>query len=107
MTSSDAESHPSPVKPGYQGLLELAERVGLPVQPYQRRILRLLHAGVREALILLPRGQGKTTLMAVACVHHLLTVEDAKVYVAASARGLTCRARTTLGPMPHQQPGQR
>jgi phage terminase large subunit-like protein len=39
-----------------------------------------------EALILVARGAGKSTLMGLVCVHHLLTVADAKVYVAASSR---------------------
>ena len=72
--------------PGYRGLLAFAERVGLNLEPFQRKILRAVHGEQAETLILLPRGAGKTTLMALVVVHHLLTVEDARVYVAASSR---------------------
>ena len=72
--------------PGYRGLLEFAGRVGLRLEPFQRKILRAVLGEQAETLILLPRGAGKTTLMALVVVHHLLTVEDAKVYVAASSR---------------------
>jgi phage terminase large subunit-like protein len=73
-------------KPGYRGLLEFAEEVGLQLEPFQRRILRVVFGGEAEALILVPRGAGKTTLMGLVCVHHLLTVPEAKAYVAASSK---------------------
>ena len=72
--------------PGYKGLIRFADRAGLNVEPFQKRILKVMLGPEPEAVILLPRGAGKTTLMALAVVHHLLTVEDAKVYVAASSR---------------------
>src|SRR5215216_1568860 len=73
-------------KPGYRGLLGFAEVVGLRVEPFQRRILPAVLGLEPEALILVPRGAGKTTLMGLVVVHHLLTVPDAKVYVAASSK---------------------
>jgi phage terminase large subunit-like protein len=39
-----------------------------------------------ETLALLPRGQGKSLLIAAVCVHHLLSVPDAAIYVAAASR---------------------
>ena len=36
--------------------------------------------------MLLPRGQGKTTLLAALALHHLTQTEGAEVYVAASSR---------------------
>ena len=57
--------------PGYRGLLEFAERVGLKLEPFQRKILRAVLGEQAETLILLPRGAGKTTLMALVVVHHL------------------------------------
>ncbi len=74
------------VAPGYRGLVAFAEVAGLVLEPFQRRILRAVFGPEAEALILLPRGAGKTTLMALVVVHHLLTVENARVYVAASSR---------------------
>jgi phage terminase large subunit-like protein len=74
------------VKPGYRGLLEFAERIELHLEPFQRKILRAVFGPEPEVLILVARGAGKTTLMGLVVVHHLLTVEDAKVYVAASSK---------------------
>lgn len=73
-------------EPGYRGLVAFAEVAGLQLEPFQRRVLRAVLGPEPEALILLPRGAGKTTLMALVVVHHLLTVPDARVYVAASSR---------------------
>lgn len=39
-----------------------------------------------ESLALLPRGQGKSMLIAAICVHHLLSVPDAAIYVTAASR---------------------
>ena len=43
-------------------------------------------SGTREAVVLLPRGNGKTSLLALVALHHLVTVPDAKVVVAAASR---------------------
>ena len=63
-----------------------AEQVGLPLEPFQHRIAKAAVGPERELVVLLPRGQGKTTLLAALAVHHLATVEDAAVYVAAASR---------------------
>ena len=63
----------------------LADRVGLTLEPFQRRILKAAAGPEREKLFLLPRGSGKTTLAALDAVAHFITVPDAKVYVAASS----------------------
>lgn len=60
--------------------------VGLHLEPFQRRIVRAALGPERETLVLLPRGQGKTTLLAALALHHLLTVENAAVYCAAASR---------------------
>ncbi|MBA3821918.1 MAG: hypothetical protein H0X17_23745, partial [Deltaproteobacteria bacterium] len=60
--------------------------IGLALQPFQRTIVRAAQGPERELLVLLPRGNGKTTLMAALAVHHLLTVPDPAVYVAAASR---------------------
>jgi len=39
-----------------------------------------------EIVVLLPRGNGKTHLVAAIALHHLLTVENAAVYCAAASR---------------------
>jgi phage terminase large subunit-like protein len=72
--------------PPYSGFLSLCGLVGFDLRPFQRRIVRLVMEAEREALILLPRGNGKTSLQALVALHHLLTVEDAEVYCCASSR---------------------
>jgi phage terminase large subunit-like protein len=68
------------------GFRRFCEHVGYPLEPFQRKIAAACYAPERETLILLPRGNGKTTLMAAIAVHHLLAVPNPAVYVAASAR---------------------
>lgn len=72
-----------PVKRDFE---EFCERVGLHLEPFQRRILRAAHGPQRELVVLLPRGNGKTTLLAAIAVHHILTVPEPAVYVAAASR---------------------
>ncbi|MDQ3678645.1 MAG: hypothetical protein M3401_17910, partial [Actinomycetota bacterium] len=67
-------------------LTTFCAQVGLQLEPFQRRIVRAANGPERELLVLLPRGQGKTTLLAALALHHLLTVENAAVYCAASSR---------------------
>jgi phage terminase large subunit-like protein len=62
------------------------EHIGLDLEPFQKRIAKAAAGPERECVVLLPRGQGKTTLLAAIALHHLLTVEGAKVYCAASSR---------------------
>ena len=63
------------------------ERVlGLRLEPFQRLILREFFAGRRELLVLIPRGNGKTTLFAALALFHLLTEPQPAVYVAAAGR---------------------
>src|SRR3712207_1615031 len=62
------------------------ELIGLDLEPFQRRIVAAANGRERELLVLLPRGQGKTTLLSAVALHHLLTVERATVYVAAASR---------------------
>jgi phage terminase large subunit-like protein len=61
-------------------------RIGLELEPFQRRIAKAAAGPEREFVVLLPRGQGKSTLLAAIAVDHLLSVEKAAVYVAASSR---------------------
>jgi phage terminase large subunit-like protein len=65
---------------------QLAERVGLRLEPFQRRIVRGAAGPEREFVCLMPRGSGKTSLSALLAVHHLLTVPDAAIYCAAASR---------------------
>jgi phage terminase large subunit-like protein len=68
------------------GFAAFCSRIGLELEPFQRRIAKAADGPERECVVLLPRGQGKTTLLAAIALHHLITVEGAAVYCAASSR---------------------
>lgn len=56
------------------------------LQPFQRRMLSDYFAGVRESLILIPKKNGKTTLLAALALWHLLTTPNAACFIAAASR---------------------
>lgn len=56
------------------------------LEAFQRLILRGYFAGVQETLVLLPKKNGKTTLLAALALYHLIYTPDAACYIAASAR---------------------
>jgi phage terminase large subunit-like protein len=60
--------------------------IGLGLEPFQRRIAAAAAGPESELVVLLPRGNGKTTLLAAIALHHLVTVERAEVYCAAASR---------------------
>jgi phage terminase large subunit-like protein len=77
-----------PARPASHGatLGHFAAACGLTLEPFQRRIASAAAGPEREFVALLPRGQGKTHLLAIVALHHLLRVEDAAVYCAAASR---------------------
>lgn len=58
---------------------------GAELEDFQREIVGELFAGRREILVTCGRGNGKTSLFAIVALHHLLTTERPRVYLAASA----------------------
>jgi phage terminase large subunit-like protein len=58
----------------------------LELEPFQRRIARALCSDVEEVVVLLPRGTGKTTLLALYALWHLLTTEEARLNFTAGTR---------------------
>lgn len=60
--------------------------IGLDLEPFQRRISTAANGPERELAVLIPRGNGKTTLLAATALYHLVTVERAEVYCAAASR---------------------
>ena len=56
------------------------------LEGFQRRMLRDYFAGVRETVILIPKKNGKTSLLAALALYHLLHTEDPNVPVAAASR---------------------
>lgn len=86
MTTIAPERPETEVRAGFRGFVELAEAVGLDLEPFQCRIAKAALGPERELLILLARGNGKTCLQALVALHHLLTVEDAEIFCCASSR---------------------
>jgi phage terminase large subunit-like protein len=72
--------------PGYRGFLRFAKAVDLDLEPFQRKIARTILQDPSETVVLLPRGQGKSRVVGVLAVHHLLTTSRASVYLAAASR---------------------
>jgi phage terminase large subunit-like protein len=86
MTTIAPERRKIEVKPGFAGFAGLAEAVGLDLEPFQRRIVKAALGPERELLVLIARGNGKTSLQALVALHNLTTVEDAEIYCCASSR---------------------
>lgn len=69
-----------------QAFSDFCDRIGLELEPFQKRIARAAHGPESEFVCLLPRGNGKSTLIAAIALHHLVTVKDAAAYCAAASR---------------------
>lgn len=74
-----------PRRPRRLGFERFCREVGVELEPFQKRIVRALRGPERELLVLLPRGGGKTTLLALVALHHLLTEDRPAVYCGASS----------------------
>jgi phage terminase large subunit-like protein len=85
MATITADPARSALSAGYEGLLELAELVEYPLEPFQKRIARAVVGPEREALILVARGNAKTTLMALVALHELISNPEAKIYFVAAS----------------------
>ncbi len=60
--------------------------VGLDLEPFQREIVSEVFGDRRELLCLLPRGNGKSSLLAAVALFHLLTTPNPAAYVCAASR---------------------
>lgn len=60
--------------------------LGQTLEPFQRLIVGEIFSQRREALVLLPRGNGKTTLLAAVGLWCLLRLPDAQIVVGAASR---------------------
>lgn len=66
-------------------LLTLPEGGPVKLEGYARLILRTaMRTGMVELLVLLPKGNGKTTILAGLAVFHLLTVRNAQCFIGAA-----------------------
>lgn len=70
----------------FAGLVSTVEGSPLEIEPFQRRILLAYFSGYPEVLILIPKGNGKTTLLAALAVFHLLTTRYPEAYIGASTK---------------------
>jgi phage terminase large subunit-like protein len=69
-----------------RSFLDLCERTGFPVEPFQVKIAGALLGGEREKLITLPRKNGKSRLIGTFAAWHLLTTPQAQVIVVANSK---------------------
>lgn len=66
--------------------LTLEDGSPLVLQDFQREMLRDLFGGVRETLILIPKKNGKSTILGALALYHLCTTPDAECVIAAASR---------------------
>ena len=66
--------------------LRLEDGRPMVVEEFQRRMLADYFTGMRETLILVPKKNGKSTVLAALGLYHLITVEDAECVIAAASR---------------------
>ncbi len=66
--------------------LKLENGKPLELYPGQKKMLRDFFLGARETLILVPKKNGKTTLLAALALYHLLVTRDASCVIGAASR---------------------
>src|SRR3954470_1079834 len=66
--------------------IELEQGEPMALEPFQRAILADYFAGAHETLVLLPKKNGKSTLLAALALYHLLSTPDAECVIAAASR---------------------
>lgn len=77
-------AYPEPVQRKVERFARFARLCEIELEPFQRLILSEFFSGRRELIVLLPRGNGKTTLLALLALFVMITVPRAGVYVAAA-----------------------
>ena len=85
MTTIAPERPETALTPGLGGFMGFAELIGLPIEPYMRRIARAYFSRAREVVAVLPRGCWKTSLAGGIALHHLLAVRGASVVIGAAS----------------------
>jgi phage terminase large subunit-like protein len=74
------------IRRGFDGFVEFCELVEFPLERYMRRIAKAYFGRSREVVVILPRGNAKTTMGVLIALHHLLSVRGASVVIGASSR---------------------
>jgi phage terminase large subunit-like protein len=69
-----------------RSFLDLCEKTGFPVEPFQAKIAGALLGPEREKLITLPRKNGKSRVIGTFAAWHLLTTPQAQVVVVANSK---------------------
>jgi phage terminase large subunit-like protein len=71
---------------GLRGFRRFAKLLGMRIWPFQAYLLGFYFAGVTELVILIPKKNGKTTLLAALALYHLLMTPNAEAVIGASSR---------------------
>ena len=94
---ADHEPYPAEIEKiralpyGLRGFKRFAKLLGLKIHPYQAYMLGFYFAGVTELVILIPKKNGKTTLLAAVALYHLLMRPNAKCYIGAASEDQAAR----------------
>jgi phage terminase large subunit-like protein len=73
-----------PIRAEVERFARFCSVVGIELEDFQRLVVAEVFSGRREVLTLVPRKNGKTTLIACLVLWHLLTVAEPWVIAAAS-----------------------
>jgi phage terminase large subunit-like protein len=77
------------------------------LEPFQRELLADFFAGAGETVILIPKKNGKTTLLAALALYHLTTTPDAECVIAAASRDQAGIMFTAASGFVRRSPGLR
>lgn len=79
----------------------------LVIEPFQRLALADYFDGVDETFVVLPKGNAKSTLMAVVALYHLVHTEEAEAYILAASRDQATRLLNNAAGFVRRSPGLR
>ncbi len=68
------------------GLIDTVEGPKMKLEGFQKLIFFAHFAGVPEVLVLIPKGNGKTTMLAALSIFHMLTEPNPRVFIGASTK---------------------
>jgi len=71
---------------GFCGNLVLEDGTAMALEPFQRSMLADYFAGATETLVLLPKKNGKSTLLGALALFHLISTPDAECVIGAASR---------------------
>jgi phage terminase large subunit-like protein len=83
---NDADTHELEAFARFCAALTLENGSAMVLEPFQRSMLADYFAGCVETLILIPKKNGKSTLLAALALFHLVTTPDAECVIGAASR---------------------